>query len=137
MAFTAAQQQAIRNYLGVAGVYPEFRFRLQGAIEVVGGDAQALASATTWLDRLAEIDDALTGSGATGTATFGDLKKVDEVEFYPVSESGGGSSSTLDLIGQGRVLIQRLARLLGVWPDLPEGDYFGTLMSRSVDIALG
>jgi len=135
VAFTAAQQQAIRNYLGVAGVYPEWRFRLQGAIEVVGADPEALASASTWLTRLGEIDDQLTGASASGTATFGNLKKVDEVEFYPVAE--GESSGALDPIEQGRDLIQRLARLLGVWPDLPEGDYFGAQVQRSIDVALG
>jgi hypothetical protein len=136
MAFTSTQKQAIRNYLGVAGVYPEFRFRLEGAMTVVGSDTDASASMTTWLTRLATIDDALTGASATTTATFGELKKVDEVEFYPTSQSASGAS-TLNLIQQGRVLIQRIAKMLGVWPDLPAGDYFGAIGSRSVDIALG
>jgi hypothetical protein len=136
VAFTSAEQQAIRNYLGVAGVYPEFRFRLQGAIDVVGNDPDAYASASTWLTRLAEIDDDLTGSASSG-ATYGDLKRVDEVEFYATSQSVGAGLNSMGKIAQGRALIQRLARLLGVWPDLPCGDYFGAQFSRSVDIALG
>lgn len=139
MAFTAAQKQQIRNYLGAPAVYPDFQHRIEGAMDVVGEDAEASTIVTGWLVRLTEIDTALTGSGSSGsTSTYGALKKVDEVEFYPVTdESGSSGASSIALVEQGRVLIQRLARILGVWDFLPIGDYFGTKINGSFQIALG
>lgn len=135
MPFTAAQKLDIRTYLGAPSVYPDFQHRLEGAMDAVGGDADALAKVAGWLTRLAAIDTALTGSAAS-TYSYGNLKQVDEVEFYDVSESSDANS--IGLVNQGRVLIGRIARVLGVADFLPgDFDYFGESRSASFALPLG
>lgn len=106
-------------------------------MDLVGQTAIDQAEIVTWLTRLDAIDDALTGASATSTAITGSLKQVDEVHFYPVTGEESSSSGSLTLISQGRVLIGRIARALGVSDYLPIGDYFGDRRSPGYLVPLG
>jgi hypothetical protein len=139
MAFTTAQKAAIRSYMMTSETYPYLHHRLEGAMDVVGDDVDASALVSGWLTRLAEIDTALTGSSSSGsTATYGPLKKVDEVEFYNVTDSNSSSgASSIALVDQGRTLIHRIAATLGVSDFLPRGDYFGAASCGSFALNQG
>jgi hypothetical protein len=148
MAFTSAQKRDIRKYLGVPFGFYDLNTRLESVMDLVGSNATDQAEVDEWLLRLTEIDDALvgvsgtgSGSGGTTTATFGALKRVDEIEFHPPSDSdsggGGGEATSLTLIQQGRALIDRLARAFGVSDYLPVGDYFGTRRPIGFSMPLG
>jgi hypothetical protein len=134
MAFTDAQKRDIRKYMGVPMGFYDLDYRLESMMGLVGSNATDQAQIDAWLLRLTEIDDALvgvagSGSSATSTASYGTLKKVDEIEFYPVTDgdgSGAGGAATLTLIEQGRTIIARIARAMGCSDFLPIGDYFGT-----------
>jgi hypothetical protein len=135
MAFTDTQKKDIRKYLGVPFGFYELTTRLESMMDHVGENSTDQAEIETWLARLAEIDTALTGSEAE-TETFGHLKKVDEVEFHKPGSSEDVTSS-IGLVKQGRVLINRLARALGVDDVLPHGDYFGTKQPVTFMVPLG
>lgn len=138
MAFTADQKRDIRKYLGVSFGFYDLNHRLESMIDLVGTNATDQEQIEDWLDRLAEIDSALTGSSSsTTTATYGALKKVDEVEFYEPSDSSSESSGSLSLVTQGRTLIKRLARAFGVNDYLPIGDYFGASLPMGFTIPMG
>lgn len=118
MAFTLAQAQAIRQYLGYPTLFRYRNTRLESAITVTGDDAEASAAAVVILTALAttqtDFDSAFTSAG---------LKRADEVEWY----QGAGGKGTAELDAQrarGRMYCSRLSQLLGVplW-----GDYWGTL----------
>lgn len=136
MAFTAEQEKDIRKYMGVPFGFYELSHRLESMMDLVGGSATDQTQIDTWLTRLAAIDTALTGSASSSSVTYGALKKVDEVEFHPPSESGS-TTSPLTLVAQGRVLIGRIARALGVSDYLPIGDYFGNRRPAGFTISLG
>lgn len=137
MAFTDAQKRDIRKYLGVPFGFYDLNTRLESMIVKVGSDATDQAEVDLWLTRLAEIDTALTDSSSSSTATYGSLKKVDEIEFYEPSDDSSSGAGNISLVDQGRVIIQRLARALGVSDVLPYGDYFGTSKPMGFQIALG
>lgn len=139
MAFTAEQEKDIRKYMGVSFGFYDLNHRLESMMNLVGENATDKAQIETWLTRLAAIDTALTGSAASGsTATYGALKKVDEIEFHPISEGEEGSGTgNLTLIAQGRTLIGRIARAMGVSDYLPIGDYFGSRRPMGFTISLG
>lgn len=134
MAFTAVQKKDIRKYLGVPFGFYDLNYRLESMMDKVGGDATDSAEIIVWLTRLAEIDTALTSSTAS-SASYGALKRVDEIEFY---DTGGASAgNTIGLVNQGRVLINRIARALGMDDQLPNGDYFGARRGNDGILALG
>lgn len=138
MAFTAAQKRDIRQYLGVPFGFYDLNTRLESMIDLVGGNATDQATVDAWLVRLAAIDEELTGSDASSsTASYGTLKKVDEIEFYPVTSDTDASTTALSSIEQGRVLIARLARALGMADVLPYGDYFSQKSPMGFTLALG
>lgn len=138
MAFTAEQEKDIRKYMGVPFGFYELSSRLESTIDLVGTNATDQAQVVVWLTRLATIDTALTGSAAaSATATYGSLKKVDEVEFYPTTDDSSADTGTLSLIAQGRTLIGRIARAMGVSDYLPIGDYFGSRRPSGFTISLG
>jgi hypothetical protein len=116
MAFTSAEEAAIRKWLGVPQLNRYRDTRLESAIDVVGEDVDAKAQVIAILDALETLDTAIT----TALSTAG-LKRADEVEWYPgTSQSGNGP--ILVLLNRGRMLCSRLSQLVGV-PLL--GDAFG------------
>lgn len=139
MALSEANKRNIRKYLGVPFGFYYLNHRLEGMMDLVGQTAGDQAQIEAWLTRLDEIDTALTASGSSSTpATYGALKKVDEVEFYAPTDSGSGSgSSSIALVDQGRTLIGRITRALGVSDFLPHEDYFSAKKSSSFQIPLG
>lgn len=140
MAFTARQKADIRKYLGSASVYLDMQHRLEGALDVVGNNAEASADVIVWLTRLADLDDKLfISAGSTLAVAYGTLKKVDEVEFHPITkESSIATIANVGMQDQGRALVARIARSLGVWDFLPSGDYFAASgPRRSNELSLG
>jgi hypothetical protein len=137
--FSAGQEHDIRKYMGVSFGFYDLNHRLESMMDLVGDDATAKAQIETWLARLAVIDTTLTGAAASGTsATYGALKKLDEIEFYePSDDSGNSDADTISLVSQGRTLIARIARALGVADYLPIGDYFGSSRPTGFTISLG
>jgi hypothetical protein len=132
------QKRDIRKYMGVSFGFYDLNHRLESMMNLVGSDATDQAQIDEWLERLAEIDESLTGEAAASTtATYGALKKVDEVEFYDTSDDSGSSTGTLTLVEQGRTLIGRIARAMGVSDYLPIGDYFGNRRPTGFTISLG
>jgi len=138
MAFTAEQEKDIRKYMGVPFGFYELNHRLESMMDLVGTSLTDKAQIEEWLTRLTAIDSSLTGSSSSA-ATYGALKKVDEVEFFSPTDSGEASTSTLTLVQQGRVLIGRIAAALGVSDYLPyrNFDYFGSRRSSGFLIPLG
>jgi hypothetical protein len=139
VAFTAAQKQKMRDYLGSASVYRDMQHRLEGAMDVVGADAEASAQVIVWLTRLQEIDDALfVNAGTSAGYTYGTIAQVDEVKFHPITkDSNVATSANIGMQDQGCILINRIARNLGVWDFLPAGDYFGRGGRRNNELPLG
>lgn len=133
MAFTDAQKMAIRKYLGVPFGFYNLTTRLESMMNLVGDNATDSAQVIAWITRLDAIDAALTGASATSTATYGALKKVDEVEFYEPSDGASSAAGSIGLVDQGRTLIGRIARALGVSDVLPHEDYFSA--GRSIGFA--
>jgi hypothetical protein len=82
-------------------------------MDVVGAQVEESAYARTLLTAIADVDESLAGTGGGASASYGTVKKVDEIEFYPVT-SESGSSSTLNGIEYGEILIERLRALMGV-----------------------
>lgn len=137
MAFTDEQKKDIRKYLGVPFGFYTLTTRLESMMDQVGSNATDQAEVETWLTRLVAIDTALTSSSSSSTATYGALRKVDEIEFYEPSDDSSAGAGNISLVDQGRVLIQRLARAFGVSDVLPIGDYFGTSHPMGFELALG
>lgn len=137
MTFNAQQKLDIRKYMGVPFGFYSIDSRLEDMMNLVGTDATAQAEIVGWLTRLTAIDAELTGAAAS-SATYGSLKKVDEVEFYPLTEAESGSTA-LTLVQQGRTLIGRIAASLGVSDYLPfrAFDYFGSRRPSGFAIQLG
>jgi hypothetical protein len=124
--------------MGVSFGFYDLNHRLESMMSLVGENTEDKAQIVTWLGQLSEVDDALTGSTATNSsATYGALKKVDEVEFYAPADGSSNSSGTLSRVEQGRALIGRIARALGVSDYLPQGDYFGSRRPMGFTIPLG
>ena len=82
-------------------------------MEVVGAQTEEAAYCRALLTSIAEVDTALAGTGGGSSATYGAVKKVDELEFYDVT-SGSSGTTTLSGVSYGEVLIERLRALLGV-----------------------
>lgn len=135
MAFTDSQKKDIRKYLGVPFGFYELNSRLEGMMTLVGQNSTDQTEVEVWLTRLTAIDSALTSSSSS-SVSYGALKQVDEIQFYePTDASDSGSS--IALVDQGRVLIDRLARAFGVSDVLPRGDYFGTKRPAGFSLPLG
>lgn len=139
MAFTDEQKKDIRKYLGVPFGYYDLNTRLESMMNTVGANPTDEAQIVLWLDRLAVIDAALTGTAAgTASVTYGPLKKVDENEFYEPSDSASsGGHNTIGLVEQGHAFIARISRSLGMADVLPYGDYFGGTVGFGFQVQLG
>lgn len=138
MAFSDEQKRDIRKYLGVPFGFYDLNSRLESMMDLVGANATDQAQVEEWLDRLVEIDSSLTSSSSSSTtATYGPLKQVDEVQFYEPSDDSSASASSIALVEQGRVIIARLTRALGVSDALPIGDYFSGFKRAGFVIPLG
>jgi hypothetical protein len=136
MAFTATEKRQIRSYLGYSGGFRDRGVRLESMMTVVGDQTEEAAYARTILTSLAAVDTAIAASGvSSSTATYGSLKQVDEVQFYPVTDSSSSASSaTLSGVAYGEVLIERLRALF----DVPlNGRYYRTGMFNSEPFPLG
>jgi hypothetical protein len=138
VAFSAEQKRDVRKYMGVSFGFYDLNHRLESMLDLVGGNAVDQSQIETWLLQLSDIDETLTGSAAaTASATYGPLKKVDEVEFYQPTSGGSTTTSTITPQEQGRILIARIARALGVSDYLPNGDYFSSRRPMGFTIPLG
>jgi len=122
MAFSAAQIVQIKKYLGFPQVFESDNYRLMGAIQLIGADATKQAYVESILTELATVDAAIAAQGASG-ATYGALKKVDEVEFYSPKESSTTTEDLVSSMKRGRMLCSRLSSAVGV-PKV--ANYFGT-----------
>lgn len=114
MAFTNSEKRSIRSYLGYSGGFRDRGVRLESMMTVVGDQTEEAAYARTILTALADVDTSLASGGTGSSASYGTLKKVDEVEFYPIDESGGSATTILAGIAYGEVLIERLRSLFDV-----------------------
>lgn len=133
MAFTSAEKRQIRSYLGYSGGFRDRGVRLESMMDVVGAQVEESAYARVLLGQIEDIDEAIIAGGSTTTATYGALKKVDEIEFHPVT-SESGSTETLTGESLGEVLIERLRALF----DVPlNGRYFRSGGSAFVPVVLG
>lgn len=135
MAFSAVQKRDIRKYLGVAFGFYDLNTRLESMMDRIGSVAEDQAQVEAWLTELNAIETGQASTSSTAAATYGSLKKVDEVEFYQAED--GESSSTLSPIDRGRALIDRIARSFGVDDYLPNGDYFSSMQRVTRFVALG
>ena len=106
MAFTEAQRVEIRHYLGFPDTYQGENFRLEGAMDVVGGRSDAQAKAEEIIAALVVAE-----TKVTAMLSSAGIKKVDEVEFFG---NASGSSGLRDACGYGRMLAGRLSILFGV-----------------------
>lgn len=116
MAFTTAEAQAIRQYLGVPTLNRYRDPRLENAIIIAGADVDAAAAVRVILAKLVTVE-------TDYDAAFADagLKRADEVEFY--AGKGNAAMPLVDAqVRRGRVQCSRLSQLLGM-PLV--GDYFG------------
>lgn len=113
MAFTSSEKRQIRSYLGYSGGYRDSTVSLESMLDVVASQVDEAAYARDLLTKIAAVDAALASSGSGSSATYGAVKKVDELEFYDVTSSSGGTS-TLSGVEYGEVLIERLRALFGV-----------------------
>ena len=133
MAFTSAEKRQIRSYLGYSGGFRDRGVRLESMMTVVGDQVEESAYARVLLGQIEDIDTAIIAGGGSSTATYGAVKKVDEIEFHPVT-SDSGSTSTLSGEELGEVLIERLRALF----DVPlNGRYFRSGGSICVPVLLG
>ncbi len=139
MAFTDAQKRDIRKYLGVPFGFYTFTSRLESMMNLVGDNATDKAEIDGWLTELAALDAAIAtaASGSASSATYGALKKADEVEFYSPKDSVGAVTTSISATERGRTLIARLARAFGVSDCLPICDYFSRASSAGAPIQLG
>lgn len=120
--------------MGVSFGFYDLNHRLESMMDLVGENATDKAEIETWLTELAAIDAVLATAGTSANAT-GLLKQVDEVQFYDGQQSAGYIAP--GSVQRGKMLIERLARALGVSDYLPIGDYFGTQRNISAPFQLG
>lgn len=113
MAFTSSEKRQIRSYLGYSGGYRDRGIALESMMDVVGEQVDEAAYARELLAGIDEIDQSLADSGSGASATYGALKKVDEIEFYD-TKLGTTATTTLTGVKYGEVLIERLRALFGV-----------------------
>lgn len=117
MAFTEAQKVEIRLFLGFPDVFQGENTRLESAIDIIGGRPDTQAEVESLLTNLAAADAAV-----NSLLTTAGIKKVDEVEFFPSSASGGSSGGAAAR-AYGRMWANRLSIIFGI----PlQGDAFGT-----------
>lgn len=116
MAFTSSEKRQIRSYLGYSGGFRDSNYILESMMEVVGAQVDESAYARDLLSKISDIDDSLAGtSGGGSSATYGPVKKVDEIEFWDITAENAGTATTLlSGIKYGEVLIERLRALFGV-----------------------
>ncbi len=113
MAFNSSEKRQIRSYLGRSGGFRDSDYVLESMMDVVGAQVDESAYARELLASIADVDASLAGSGSGSSATYGAVKKVDEIEFHPLS-SGESGTTTLSGVSYGEVLIERLRALFGV-----------------------
>lgn len=109
MAFTTAQKIKIRKYLGYPQVFEGDNYRLEGALTVIGADADKQAYVVGLLDELDTLDAAIAAEGSS-SASYGAIKRADEVEFYEPS----ADSSAVDTMRRASMVAGRLSQALGV-----------------------
>ena len=136
MAFTDAQKDDIRGYLGYALGYYQYNTPLESMMDKVGASASEQAKVETILTELASIDAVLATAGSSAAAT-GMIKQVDEIQFYNAAESAGYIAP--GAVQRGRMLVKRLAVALGDRDgDIIQSDYFGSVQrSTSFDLSMG
>jgi hypothetical protein len=136
MAFTDAQKNDIRGYLGYALGYYQYNTPLESMMDKVGVSPSEQAKVEGILTELATIDSVLASAGSSAAAT-GMLKQVDEVQFYNATESAGYIAP--GAVQRGRMLIKRLAVALGDREgDMIQSDYFGSgTRSNSFSLRMG
>jgi hypothetical protein len=137
VAFTAVQKRDIRKYMGVSFGFYDLNHRLESMMNLVGSDATDQAQIDTWLTELTALEAAIAAGTSASSATYGALRKVDEVEFFSPEESGGSAGTSTSAADRGTVLIQRIARALGVSDYLPIGNYFKATVRSGFMISLG
>lgn len=108
MPFTTSQQTQIRKWLGFPQLFRFRDLRLESAIEVVGGDVDAMAEVVTVLDALTALDAAVLSS-----LDLAGIKKADEVEFFEGKTKTGTAVTDAQKV-HGRMLCSRLSTLFGV-----------------------
>jgi hypothetical protein len=114
MALSAEEKAKIRAYLGYADSFRYKNTRLEGMLEgALSAEAETLVRAH--LTELTRVDTELTAAISTGG-----LKKADEIEFYPSSETRTQEDSKRN---EGRMYINRLSIALAV-PVF--GDFYGS-----------
>lgn len=136
MAFSDAQKDDIRGYLGYALGFYQYNTPLESMMDKVGGFPTEQAKIEGILTELAAIDAVLATAGSSAAAT-GMLKQVDEVQFYNAIESAGYIAP--GAVQRGRMLVKRLAVALGDRDgDTIQSDYFGSrLTSNSFNLSMG
>ncbi len=134
MSFSDTQKVSIRRYLGYPLGFYDLNYRLESMMDKVGSSVVEQTAVETILTELATVDAAVASSGATASST-GALKAITgDVEWYSPSESGSSSSETVNALGRGKMLIERLRQSFGV--ELG-GRYFGTAPPFNGEMALG
>jgi hypothetical protein len=129
MAFTDTQKDQIRRYLGYSAAFRDQNYQLESMMDTVGANAVEQASVEAILTEIAALDTVLSGVAAAPVEA-GNLKKADEVEYYP----GYADPDRITTTKRAKIAIERLRQRFGV----PlAGMYFGTGESRSFDIQLG
>lgn len=124
MAFTDAQKNDIRGYLGYALGYYQYNTPLESMMDKVGVSPAEQGKVEGILSELATIDAVLATAGSSAAAS-GMLKAVDEIQFYNAKESAGYIAP--GAVQRGRMLIKRLAVALGDRDgDTIQSDYFGS-----------
>lgn len=118
MAFTTAEAQAIRQYLGVPTLNRYKDPRLENAIIIAGDNVDSAAAVRVILAALVVVQTAF--DAAFDTAG---IKRADEVEWYEGSDKAGTAEVNAQA-RRGRMQCSRLSQLLGM-PLV--GDYWGTL----------
>ncbi len=101
------QKAQCRLYLGFPDAFRYKNTRLESMLVNLSPEADVMIAAL--LAQLASLDESLFTSGVAGT---GGVKKVDEIEFFPTTASGGGGGATA-IRKAGRMYVGRLSIILG------------------------
>lgn len=117
MAFTEGQKVTLRLLLGYPDIFRQHNPRLESVFDVIGARPETQAVIVDLIDKVAAIDPQL-----VSLLQFAGLKRAEDVEWYQ-NLSSKWSAPQEAVRAQGRMLIGRISRLMGV-PIL--GDYFGT-----------
>lgn len=134
MAFTATQEDQIRQYLGFAAGFYDLNTRFESMLDTIGADAVAQASVEAIMAKIVLVEAAV-ATGGTSSEARGSLKAiVGDVEWYGLNESEGAVTTSRDY---GRMLINRLAARFGFTRDELPSDYFGEGGWRGGEMALG